>query len=215
MTWPSYLTTCPTSPQLMLETLSTCFKKLGLSISCKKTKSLVVYHRRAQIDAPSPAPIHLVPGEEPIKVVPHFQYLGSNVQNDCGVDTCKDQLQDLQGFVSVSCSPCLMQTLWHQHKIQTIIKVLNFNHVIIPPPRVLCDPLPADNSRDLSEASLDTTPPSTRWPSSIGSHPFSHSLIFTFLGIFLGCRTAIYQNRFLCLPCWWQAFCWRAEALME
>ena len=69
-----------------LETLSTCFKKLGLSISCKKTKSLAVLPSESP-DAQSPALIHLVPGEEPIEVVPHFQYLGSIVQNHCGVDT--------------------------------------------------------------------------------------------------------------------------------
>jgi hypothetical protein len=70
----------------MLETLSTCFKKLVLSISCEKIKSLAVLPSESP-DAQSPALIHLVPGEEPIEVVPHFQYLGSIVQNHCGVDT--------------------------------------------------------------------------------------------------------------------------------
>jgi hypothetical protein len=54
-----------------LETLSTCFKKLGLSNSCKKTKSLAVLPSQSP-DALSPAPIYLVQGEEPIDVVPHF-----------------------------------------------------------------------------------------------------------------------------------------------
>ena len=43
--------------------------------------------------AKSPAPNHLVPEGEPIEAVSHFQYLGSMVQDDCGMDT--DQLQDL------------------------------------------------------------------------------------------------------------------------
>ena len=70
----------------MLDSLSTCCKKLGLTISCKKTKSLAVLPP----DNPateSPVPIHLFPEGEPIKVVSHFQYLGNIVQDDCRMDT--------------------------------------------------------------------------------------------------------------------------------
>ena len=72
----------------MLDSLSTCCNKLklGLTISCKKTKSLAVLPPEDPA-AQSPAPIHLVPGGEPIEVVSHFQYLGSIVQDDCGLDT--------------------------------------------------------------------------------------------------------------------------------
>ena len=69
----------------MLDYLSTCCKKLGLTISCKKSKSLAVQPP----DDPAtkgPVPIHLFPGE-PIKVVSHFQYLGSAVQDNCGMGT--------------------------------------------------------------------------------------------------------------------------------
>ena len=63
---------------IMLESLSNCCQKLGLTISCKKTESLAVLppeHPQIQ----SPLPIHLMPGDELIDVVSHFQYLGSFV----------------------------------------------------------------------------------------------------------------------------------------
>ena len=66
----------------MLDSLTTTCKKLGLTISCKKTDSCSAHKPGAQ----SPAPVQLVPGSEPIEVVSHFQYLGSTVQNDCGMD---------------------------------------------------------------------------------------------------------------------------------
>ena len=62
----------------MLDSLSTCCKKLGLTISCKKTKSLAVLPPNDPV-AKSPVPIHPVPEGEPIKVVSHFQYFGSTV----------------------------------------------------------------------------------------------------------------------------------------
>ena len=47
----------------MLDSLSTCCKKLGLlTISCKKTKMLAVLASGIQ----SPVPIYLFPGDEPI-----------------------------------------------------------------------------------------------------------------------------------------------------
>ena len=67
----------------MLDSLTTNFKKLGLTISCKKTKTLAVLTNPG---AQSPAPVQLIPGGKPIEVVSHFQYLGSIVQNDCGMD---------------------------------------------------------------------------------------------------------------------------------
>ena len=56
----------------MLDSLATTCKKLSLTISCKKTKTLAVLTNPGD---QSPAPIQLVPGGEPIKVVSHSQYL--------------------------------------------------------------------------------------------------------------------------------------------
>ena len=69
----------------MLDFLSNCCKKLGLAISCKKTKTLAVLPSECS-HIQIPVPNHLVPGDEPIEVVSHFQCLGSIVQNDCGLD---------------------------------------------------------------------------------------------------------------------------------
>ena len=111
----------------MLDSLSACCKKLGLAISCMKTKSLAVLPP----DDPateSLAPIHLFPEGEPIEVVSHFQYLGSIVQDDCGMDTeinsriCKAS----SAFQSLSC------ILWRQRKIQTRTKVRVLNSVTLP-----------------------------------------------------------------------------------
>ena len=111
----------------MLDSLSTCCKKLGLTISCMKTKSLAALPP----DDPateSPVPIHLFPEGESIEVVSHFQYLGSIVQDDCGMDTeinskiCKAS----SAFQSLS------RILWHQCNIQTRTKVRVLNSIILP-----------------------------------------------------------------------------------
>ena len=112
---------------IMLESLSNCCQKLGLTISCKKTKSLAVLPPE-QPQIQSPLPIHLVPGDEPIDVVSHFQYLGSFVQNDCGMDVeinsriCKAS----SAFQSLS------RILWYQRKIKTNTKVRILNSMILP-----------------------------------------------------------------------------------
>ena len=111
----------------MLDTLNTCCTQLGLAINCKKTKSLAVLPPEGP-DVHCPAPIHLVPGEEPIEVVSHFQYLGSIVQSDCGIDSeinsriCKAS----SAFQSLS------RILWLQSKIQIRTKLRILNSVILP-----------------------------------------------------------------------------------
>ena len=70
-------------PTTIMDNLATTCKKLGLTISCQKTKTLAVLTNPGD---QSPAPVQLVPGSEPIKVISHFQYLGRTVQNDCGMD---------------------------------------------------------------------------------------------------------------------------------
>ena len=104
----------------MLDSLSTTCKKLGLTISCKKTKTLAVLTNPG---AQSHAPVQLVPGGEPIEVISHFQYLGSTVQNDCGMGTkVSSQICKVSSaFQSLSC------ILWYQRKIQisTMARILN------------------------------------------------------------------------------------------
>ena len=104
----------------MLDNLAITSNKSGLTISCKKTKILAVLINPG---AQSPAPIQLVPGGEPIEAVSHFQYLGSTVQYDCGMDAevsfwiCKDS----------SAPHPISRILWCQWKIQTSTKVRILN----------------------------------------------------------------------------------------
>ena len=106
-------------PTTILDNFATTCKKLGLTISCKKTKTLAVLTKSG---TQSPAPIQLVPGSEPIEVVSHFQYLGSTVKNDCGSWICK----------ASSALHSLSRILWCQQKIQTSTKVRILNSVILP-----------------------------------------------------------------------------------
>ena len=109
----------------MLDSLATTCKKLGLTISCKKTKTLVVLTNRG---AQSSAPVQLVPGSEPIEVVSHFRYLGSTVQNDGGMDA------EASSWICKASSAfhSLSRILWCQQKIQTSTKVRILNSVILP-----------------------------------------------------------------------------------
>ena len=110
----------------MLNSPSAYCKTLDLTISCKKTISLAVL----PLDDPAtkcPVPIHLFQESEPIKVISHFQYLGSNVQNDCGTGT--DQLQELQGFI---CLPVTVAHLVASTQDPPSTKVRVFNSVILP-----------------------------------------------------------------------------------
>ena len=109
----------------MLDSLATTCKKLGLTISCKKIKTLAVLTNPG---TQSPASVQLVPGSEPIEVVSHFQYLGSTVQNDCGMDAeVSSQICKVSSaFHSLSC------ILWCQWKNQTSTKVHILNSVILP-----------------------------------------------------------------------------------
>ena len=109
----------------MLDSLATNCKKLGLTISCKKTKTLAVLTNPG---AQSPAHIQLVPGSEPIKVVSHFQFLGSTVQNDCGMDSEVSSRISKASFAFHS----LSHILWCQRKIQTSTKVCVLSSVILP-----------------------------------------------------------------------------------
>ena len=92
-----------------------------------KTKSLAVLPP----DDPateSPVPIHLFPEGEPIDVVSHFQYLGSIVQDNCGMNTKTNS----RISKASSAFQSLSRILWHQCKIQTRTKVIVLNSVILP-----------------------------------------------------------------------------------
>ena len=111
----------------MWESLSLCCGKLGLTISCKKTKSLAVLPPDRP-DFQLPQTIQLVQGGESIEAVCSFQYLGSIVQDNCGLDTEVDSriCKASAAFQSLS------RILWYQRRIRTSTKVRILNSVILP-----------------------------------------------------------------------------------
>ena len=123
--WLFSLTIGLTSPQCW--TLLNCCKKLGLAISCKKTKTLAVLSSECS-HIQTPVLISLVPGDKPIEVVSHFQYLGSIVQSDCGLDTEINS----RIFKASHAFQSLSQIFWYQRKIKTSTKVRLLNSVILP-----------------------------------------------------------------------------------
>ena len=182
----------------MLDTITTCCKQLGLTISCKKTKSLAVLPPKGP-DVQYPAPIQLVPEEEPIEVFSHFQYLCSIVQRDCGMDSeinsriCKTSV----AFQSLS------RILWLQRKSRSGPKYVSSTVSFCPP---CCMVWRAQSSWSLTFAVLSpfrstargltwgypsgrrsVTPLFVRLPGSRGFHPSSLSTVFTFSGTAQGC----------------------------
>ena len=108
----------------MLDTMAECCKSLGLSISCTKTKTMAILPDLF----PRPEPVHLFPNDAPVEVVPHFQYLGSIIQDDCGSDLEVDSriCKASKAFQSLSC------ILWYQRKIKPCTKLCILNAVILP-----------------------------------------------------------------------------------
>ena len=91
----------------MLDDMSTQFRYLGLTISCSNTKTLAVLPSKFYLKL---VPINLFPDDHPVEEVSNFQYLGSNVHDNCstaiGVDSriCKTSM--------AFCSLC--RILWYQ-----------------------------------------------------------------------------------------------------
>ena len=109
----------------MVRSLSHHCSSLGLSISCKKTKTLAVLPTGSH---QLPQPILLPTSDDPIEVVSHFQYLGSVVQDDCNCDTEVDTriCKASATFQSLS------RILWFQRRIKTATKLRILNSVILP-----------------------------------------------------------------------------------
>ena len=111
--------------ETMIVSLNRQCTDMGLTISCKKTKTLAV------LPSPScqqPEPILLSPDAEPVKPVPTFQYLGSIVSQDCstGAEVTSRIVKASQAFGSLN------RKLWLQRRIKTKTKIRVFASVIIP-----------------------------------------------------------------------------------
>ena len=105
----------------MLESLSSCCGKLGLTIH-----QTVLPPDRPDIQLPQT--VQPIQRGESIEVVSSFQYLGSIVQDNCGLDTEVDSriCKASAAFQSLS------RILWYQRKIRTSTKVRILNSVILP-----------------------------------------------------------------------------------
>ena len=109
----------------MLSSLAAHCRDLGLTISCKKTKSLAVLPSESN---QLPEAIQLSPSDDPIETVSHFQYLGSVVQDNCNSDIEVDTriCRASSAFQSLS------RILWFQRRIHTRTKLRIFTSVILP-----------------------------------------------------------------------------------
>ncbi len=111
--------------EAMIRSLNYQCNAMGLTISCKKTKTLAV------LPSPScqqPEPILLNPGADPVEPVATFQYLGSTVSQDCntGAEVTARIVKASQAFGSLACK------LWLQRRIKTKTKLRVLSSVIIP-----------------------------------------------------------------------------------
>ena len=66
--------------EVMIKSLHQQCTAMGLTISCRKTKTLAVLPSSS---CPQPQPILLSPAADPVEPVTAFQYLGSTVSQDC------------------------------------------------------------------------------------------------------------------------------------
>ena len=110
--------------EAMVRSLNYQCNAMGLTISCKKTKTLAVLPSSCH----QPEPILLSPGADPVEPVATFQYLGSTVSQDCitGAEVTSRIVKASQAFGS------LTRKLWLQRRITTKTKLCVFSSVIIP-----------------------------------------------------------------------------------
>ena len=111
--------------EAMIRSLNYQCNAIGVTISCKKTKTLAV------LPSPScqqPEPILLNPGADPMEPVATFQYFGSTVSQGCntGAEVTSRIVKASQAFGS------LTRRLWLQQGIKTKTKLRVFSSVIIP-----------------------------------------------------------------------------------
>ena len=111
--------------EVMIVSLNRQCTDMGLTIGCKKTKTLAV------LPSPScqqPEPILLSPDAEPVEPVPTFLYLESVVSQDCstGAEVTSRIIKASQAFGSLN------RKLWLQWRIKTKTKIRVFASVIIP-----------------------------------------------------------------------------------
>ena len=102
--------------EVMIKSLHQHCTAMGLTINCKKTKTLAVLPSSS---CPQPQPILLSPSVDPVEPVSAFQYLGSTVSQDCSnsAEVSSRIVKASQAFGSLN------RRLWLQKRIKTVTKL--------------------------------------------------------------------------------------------
>ena len=115
--------------EVMIKSLHQHCTAMGLTINCKKTKTLAVLPSSS---CPQPQPILLSPSVDPVEPVSAFQYLGSTVCPKTVV-TVVTVLRCHPGLSKASQAfGSLNQRLWLQKRIKTATKLCVLSSVIMP-----------------------------------------------------------------------------------
>ena len=112
-------------PEVMIKSLHQQCTAMGLTISCRKTKTLPVLPSSS---CPQPQSILLSPAADPVEPVTTFQYLGSTVSQDCSnsAEVSSRIVKASQAFDSLN------HRLWLRKRIKTLTKLRVFSSVILP-----------------------------------------------------------------------------------
>ena len=109
----------------VLRSLSAVCSGVGLSISSKKTKILMI-HPSTSLSV-QPRAVQLKPGEEPVAVVEEFEYLGSTISQDCTLD------REIRRRISNASHTfrSLYRVLWCRKRLKTATKMRLFKSVVL------------------------------------------------------------------------------------
>ena len=113
----------------MLMDMDESCSEMGLTISARKTKIMAVLPTpQAGQQQEQPRQVQLQRTDNTVDVVEEFEYLGSTVASDCGLD------KEVSARIRKASSSfrSLSRVLWYQKKIKTETKMRMFKAAIIP-----------------------------------------------------------------------------------
>ena len=107
----------------MLVELDESCNEMGLTISTRKTKIMAVEEQQQ-----APRQVQLRVADDPVNVVEEFEYLGSTVMADCGLD------REINARIRKASNSfrCLSRILWYQQRIKIGTKLRMFKAAILP-----------------------------------------------------------------------------------
>ena len=109
----------------VLRSLSAVCSGVGLSITSKKTKILMI--RPSTSLSVQPRAVQLKPDEELVAVVEEFEYLGSTISQDCTLD------REISRRISKASRTfsSLYRVLWCRKRLKTTTKMRLFKSVVL------------------------------------------------------------------------------------